>query len=60
MWESRQGRQKLSQRGQSQRGMLAKAASSVAPDGALAVNTSLIPPLKRWAIVGCPWRDKER
>ena len=33
--------------------------NSVAPDGAEAGRESLVPPLKRWAIVECPWRDKE-
>ena len=32
---------------------------SVAPAGAVAGSDSLVPPLKRWAIVGSPYRDKE-
>ena len=32
---------------------------SVAPAGAVAARDSWVPPLKRWAIAGCPCRDKE-
>ena len=34
--------------------------ASAVPDGTGWFVVIAFPPLKRWAIVGCPWRDKDR
>ena len=56
--ESRRGRQ-MSANARGVSGARAFVRDSVAPVGAVVARESLVPPLKRWAIVGCPWRDKD-
>ena len=57
--ESRQGRQKLAITFVTSSRCLASLRDSVAPDGAADHERLVAPPMNRWAMIGCPCRDKE-